>query len=69
MDSVFCIQGQPLYVRIQSYKEGSTNYLVGTYGSPESPVSVSVKGKDSSSLRLVAATRGLSLILEGSTYN
>ncbi len=65
----FAIQGQPCYVRVTGSSDGHVSYIVGTYGSPESPVSVRLAGLDSAFLRLRAVEQGLSEILEGQTYN
>ena len=64
----FVIQGQSCYVRFIEYNQGFTNYLVGTFNSRESPVSVRLNGEDSSSLRLRAVSIGLFQIVE-STEN
>ena len=60
----FVIQGQPCYVRVVTYVDGFTTYLVGTFSSRESPVSVRLAGEDSSTLRLKAVGLGLSKIVE-----
>ncbi len=65
----FVIQGQPCYVRLMSCSDSQVNYLVGTYNSPESPVSVKLNGQDSFDLRMKAVEKGLSEILAGETYN
>ncbi len=63
------ISGITFYVSLTANRKGYCHYLVGTYGSPESPVSVSLTGTDSFPLRVQAAQKGLALILEGQTYN
>ncbi len=65
----FVIQGQPCYVRLMSYSDNHVSYVVGTFNSPESPVSVKLAGIDSLDLRMKAVEKGLSEILAGETYN
>ena len=64
----FVIQGQPCYVRITGSSNDYVSYVVGTFNSPESPVSVRLKGEDSLSLRMKAVEKGLSEILSGENY-
>ncbi len=64
----FVIQGLPCYVRFTGSSNDYVSYIVGTYSSPESPVSVKLKGQDSLNLRMKAVEKGLSEILSGETY-
>lgn len=61
---IFVVQGQPCYVRVTGTSDESISYVVGTLGSPESPVSVRLAGKDSFNLRMKAVEQGLLKIFE-----
>ena len=66
--SVFSVQGLNCYVDYRFSSGGKVNYLVGTISSPESPVSVSLKGTDSPELRFTALQEGLVAILDDGSY-
>ena len=65
----FSIQGQSCYVEYIGFFEGVSHYVVGTRSSPESPVTVNLKGVDSDVLRFEAVKKGLVQILAGGTID